>query len=93
MGGKNLQPILKAHYQNLYRWNPYLVQTAVSFLFCLGIWSYSRGKIGFDGKYCVEGFKNEPGVIRYAYRLVTDPKWSKGAEVPDEGCIHSPLTG
>ena len=65
----------------------------VSLLFCLGVWSYSRGNIGFNGKFCVEGFVNEPGVIRYAYRLVTKEKWSLGAEVPDGGCTHSPLTG
>lgn len=57
------------------------------------IWSYSRGEIGLGGKFCVEGFENQWGKTRYAYRLVKDPKWSNGSIPPEEGCNVDPYIG
>ena len=77
----------------LHRSNPFIVMWAVVLLIMLIIWSYSRGEIGLGGRFCVEGFINEKGVTRYAYRLVKDPEWSNGSEVPDEGCNADPYIG
>ena len=56
------------------------------FMVVASIWSFSRGVVGFNGRFCVEGFENEHGKLRYAYRLVKDPKWSKGSVPPSHGC-------
>jgi hypothetical protein len=66
---------------------------AVILFILLIIWSYSRGEIGLGGRFCVEGFVNEKNVTRYAYRLVRDPAWSNGSEVPDKGCNMDPKIG
>ena len=60
--------------------NPFIVMWAGILIICLIIWSYSQGKIGLGGRFCVEGFENELGVTRYAYRLVKDPQWSNGSD-------------
>jgi hypothetical protein len=73
--------------------NPFVVMWAVTLVLCGIIWSYSQGKIGLGGRYCVEGFENELGVTRYAYRLVKDPEWSNGSEPPEKGCVMDPLPG
>lgn len=77
----------------IHKENPHIVYWVVIFFVCLVIWSYSQGKIGFNGRFCVEGFENEFGVTRYAYRVVQDPQWSNGAEVPEDGCNMEPWVG
>ena len=77
----------------LYRYNPFIVMWAVIVIILLMIWSFSRGENGLGGRFCIEGFENEWGATRYAYRLVRDPAWSNGSEVPDEGCIADPKIG
>ncbi len=46
----------------IHKENPHIVYWVVIFFVCLVIWSYSQGKIGFNGRFCVEGFENEFGV-------------------------------
>jgi len=78
LGAPNKYPLAPTNcLGRLWRYNNFIVMWAVVFCLMAIIFSYSRGKIGFDGKFCVEGFKNEKGVVRYAYRLVNDPKWAK----------------
>jgi len=77
----------------LYRYNPFIVMWAVIVFILLIIWSFSRGENGLGGRFCIEGFENEWGATRYAYRLVRDPEWSNGSEVPDEGCNVDPKIG
>ena len=77
----------------VHRQNPYAIYWAVTLTIMAIIWSFSRGQIGFAGRFCVEGFTNEKNVTRYAYRLVTDPAWSNGSEPPEDGCNADPLIG
>lgn len=77
----------------LHKYNPFIVYWTASLMLIAIIWGYSRGEFGLGGRFCVEGFKNEKGVIRYAYRLVKDPKWSLGSEAPEEGCNVDPFIG
>jgi hypothetical protein len=71
----------------LHRKNPHVLYLFVSFFIMWVIWLYSGGKFGMNGRFCVEGYINEDKVMRYAFRLVKDPVWSKGVEPPDEGCL------
>ena len=73
--------------------NPFIIYWAVIFFLMLIIWSFSRGQIGLGGRFCVEGFTNEKNVTQYAYRLVKDPYWANGSEVPEEGCNMEPIVG
>ena len=40
-----------------------------------------------NGRFCVEGYYNEDKVLRYAFRLVKDPQWSKAVGAAEEGCL------
>lgn len=57
----------------IHNYNPFLVYWFVTLFLIAIIWGYSGGENGLGGRFCVEGFTNEKGVTRYAYRLVKDP--------------------
>ena len=68
LGAPNNYPLLpKSWIARLYKWNPFIFLWFFSILVCVVIWSYSRGVIGLNGKYCVMGFTNEQETIQYAY--------------------------
>jgi hypothetical protein len=93
LGAPNKYPLAPTNWVGrLWRYNPFIIMWAVCFFIMAIIWSYSRGKIGFDGKFCVEGFKNEKGLTRYAYRLVNDPKFATLGDPPAE-CITDGIWG
>ena len=77
----------------LHRKSPHTIYWIVSFLVIALIWSFSRGKIGFNGRFCVEGFKNERNATRYAYRIINNPDWATGAITDDKVCDFDPLVG
>lgn len=83
LGAPNKYPLAPTNWVGrLWRYNPFIIMWMVCIFIMAIIWSYSRGKIGFDGKFCVEGFKNKGGLIRYAYRLVNDREWATLGDAP-----------
>lgn len=70
----------------IHRKSPHSVMWAVIVIIVALIWSFSRGKIGFNGRFCVEGFKNEKNATRYAYRIINNADWATGAITEDRVC-------
>lgn len=70
----------------IHRKSPHSVYWFVIIVIVALIWSFSRGNIGLNGRFCVEGFKNEKNLTRYAYRIIKDPDWANGAITPDRVC-------
>lgn len=77
----------------IHRKSPHTVYTISSLIILALIWSFSQGKIGLNGRFCVEGFKNERNAVRYAYRIINDPDWATGAITPDKVCDFDPYIG
>lgn len=70
----------------IHRRSPHSVYWAVILILNVIVWSYSRGKIGFNGRFCVEGFKNKHNKIRYPYKIVNDANWAHGAKTESGIC-------
>jgi hypothetical protein len=88
LGLPNSYPEKPSSYlKSLHRRKPHLLYLASCFFLMFIIWMYSGGKFGMNGRFCVEGYVNEDKVMRYAFRLVRDPQFSKAVDAPEEGCL------
>jgi hypothetical protein len=54
LGAPNKYPVAPTNWLGrIWRYNPFIPMWIVVIVFCVIIWSLSRGVVGFNGKFCV----------------------------------------